>query len=82
MKQRRLLLSSRGFQCAFGTVHEDEHIVAASKPWDALLSSDASGPRWEGELSLRDWLKENHRQPPPTATRCDCATISILRRPA
>lgn len=53
------------FECAFGTAYEDEHIVAASKPWDALLSSDASGPRWEGELSLRDWLKENH---PSTTT--------------
>ena len=53
------------FECAFGTAYEDQHIVAASKPWDALLSSDASGPRWDGELSLRDWLKQQH---PETTT--------------
>jgi 23S rRNA pseudouridine955/2504/2580 synthase len=47
-------------ECAFSSVYEDEHIVATNKPWDALLSSDAKGPRWDGELSLRDWLKQEH----------------------
>ena len=53
-------MQSEILRCNFHTAYEDEHIVAVAKPWDVLLSPDKSGPRWAGELSLRDWLKHEH----------------------
>lgn len=47
-------------RCEYTVAYKDEHLVAVDKPWDALLSPDKRGPRWDGEVSLRDWLREAH----------------------
>lgn len=48
------------FSCAFGTAFENELVVATDKPFDTHLCRDEAGPRWDGELTLREWLKREH----------------------
>ncbi|KOO25353.1 RNA pseudouridylate synthase domain-containing protein 1 [Chrysochromulina tobinii] len=37
-----------------------EAVVCVSKPYDMQMSLDKAGPRWPGEISVRDWLAAEH----------------------
>ena len=37
-----------------------EAVVCVSKPYDVQMSLDKAGPRWSGEISVRDWLAAEH----------------------
>ena len=37
-----------------------EAVVCVSKPYDMQMSLDKAGPRWSGEISVRDWLAAEH----------------------
>lgn len=47
-------------RCGFGLALETEQLVVVEKPFDTLLTPDKAGPRWAGELSLREWLRREH----------------------
>ena len=44
----------------FGVCSIQPGLVSAIKPYDSLLTPDKSGPRWPGDVSLRDWLAGEH----------------------